>query len=206
MNADTFWDIIALYNRQTWIIQLIFMLLIAFSFILTIRNKLQWLPKIILGIANIYMGIVFFLYYGTEPVQHYFAAPLFMAAGALFLWEGIRYRDDVFISFNRTQWVLFIIVLLYPGVSFLLGNSFPKMVVYIMPCPLISFSIVLYSGYKRKNLILLVLLILWGLTGIKSFFFNALEDTILLMCGIYGLRLLFFELRKRGKMSNAIAQ
>ncbi|PKL35627.1 MAG: hypothetical protein CVU88_07095 [Firmicutes bacterium HGW-Firmicutes-13] len=206
MNADTFWNIIAVYNGQTWIIQLIFMLLIALSFILTVRNKLQWLPKIILGIANMYMGIVFFLYYGTEPVQHYFAAPLFMAAGALFLREGIKYRNDAFTPFNGIQWVLFIMVLLYPGVSFLLGNSFPRMVVYIMPCPLISFSIVMYSGYKRKNILLLVLLILWGLTGIKSFFFNALEDTILLICGIYCLRLLFSELKKRGKMTNVITQ
>ena len=32
----------------------------------------------------------------------------------------------------------------------------------------------------------LALLTLWGLTGIKSIFFHAYEDTILLLCGLYG--------------------
>ena len=34
-------------------------------------------------------------------------------------------------------------------------------------------------------MVLLILLTRWGLTGIKSFFFNALEDIILLICGLY---------------------
>lgn len=201
MNADIFWDIIAKYNQQTWIIQLFFMILIALSFILSMMKKVQWLPKIILGIANIYIGFVFFLIYGTEPIQHYFAAPLFIATGALFLWEGIRHSNDLFIPFNRFQWLLFLMVILYPAVSFLLGNSFPRMVVYLMPCPLISFSILIYSGYKRKNIVLLALLLIWGLTGIKSFFFSALEDIILLICGIYCLWLLFSEIKKRRKQN-----
>ena len=31
---------------------------------------------------------------------------------------------------------------------------------------------------------------LWGLTGIKAFFFDAMEDTILLVCGVYCLWML----------------
>ena len=106
----------------------------------------------------------------------------------MFILEGVRYSDDEFGPLTPLQWSLLALVCLYPLVSFLLGNMFPRMVVYIMPCPLVSFSIVLYSGYKRKNIVLLVLLALWGVTGIKSFFFNALEDIILLLCGIYCAR------------------
>ena len=41
------------------------------------------------------------------------------------------------------------------------------------------------------------LLTLWGLTGIKAFFFNAYEDIILLAVGIYALILLIMNLRRR---------
>ena len=59
------------------------------------------------------------------------------------------------------------------------------MVTYIMPCPVISLSIAVYMGYTRKNRVLLALLTIWGLTGIKSIIFNAYEDTILLIGGLY---------------------
>lgn len=47
-------------------------------------------------------------------------------------------------------------------------------------------SIAVYAGYNRKNKLLLVLLTLWGLTGIKAIIFQAYEDVILLACGLYG--------------------
>lgn len=70
------------------------------------------------------------------------------------------------------------------------------MVTYIMPCPAISLSIAVYSGYKRKNKAMLVLLAIWGLTGIKSIIFNAYEDIILLICGLYATVLLVREVRR----------
>lgn len=81
-------------------------------------------------------------------------------------------------------------------VSILLGNSFPQMVTYIMPCPVVSLSIAVYSGYQRKNRLLLALLTIWGLTGVKSILFNAYEDIILLVCGLYGITLLVREVRR----------
>lgn len=70
------------------------------------------------------------------------------------------------------------------------------MVTHIMPCPVVSLSIVIYAGYKRKNKVLLTLLTVWGLTGIKSVIFNAYEDIILLVCGLYGIALLINEIRQ----------
>ncbi len=201
MNSDIFWNIIASYNQQTLIPQLVLILLILISLFLLSSRKWQCLPKISLGIANIFIGIVFFLIFGKEPIQHFFAAPLFIATGLLFLWEGIKYRHDAFRRFNKLQWILFILVLLYPAVSMILGNSFPKIVVYIMPCPLISLSIVVYSGYERKNIFLLISLAIWGLTGVKSFFFNAYEDIILLVCGIYCIWVLLSKIRNKTQVN-----
>ena len=94
---------------------------------------------------------------------------------------------------------LLVLYLAYPFVSILLGNSFPQMVTYIMPCPVISISMTVYSGYKRKNKLLLALLTICGLTGIKSVIFNAYEDIILLICGLYGIALLANETRQSSK-------
>ena len=81
-----------------------------------------------------------------------------------------------------------------------------------MDMPAKRYSVVLYrfrriSSIKRiKPFVLrgimiyaklrLVLLTIWGLTGINSIIFSAYEDMILLVCGLYGVRLLANELQK----------
>lgn len=69
--------------------------------------------------------------------------------------------------------------LFYPVFSMRLENSFLQMVTHIMACLVIILSIAVYAGYKRKNKVLLTLLIIKGLTGTKSVIFNAYEDSIL---------------------------
>lgn len=59
----------------------------------------------------------------------------------------------------------------------------------------VGLSIIVYAGYKNNNKFLLALLTVWGLTGIKSVFFNVYEDLILLICGLYGVVLLFNEIK-----------
>lgn len=185
MNAEIFWNIIGDYNSKTWLMQSALMLLIAITGIYSATGRKPWTLKLSLGLSHLFIAGAFFFTYGTEPVQHFFALPLFAAIGLLFIIDAVRHKDDTLQRFTYLQWILFVAVLLYPVVSMELGRNFPQMVVYIMPCPLVSLSIVLYSGYGRRNRILLVLLMIWGLTGVKSFFFNALEDTILLACGLY---------------------
>lgn len=184
------------FNQETWIIQSILLLAIIASVTLAYYRKVVWLPKIILGATNFFIAIVFFICYGTEPVQTFFAAPLYLAISILFLLEGIKYSDSLFIPFNKVQWSLLILVVLYPAVSLTLGHSFPQMVIYITPCPVISMSIVIYSCYEHKNKALLMLLAIWGITGIKSYFFNVLEDSILLICGIYCIGLFVKEIKR----------
>lgn len=194
MNAEAFWRVIGNFNQETWIIQCIIFMAIIAGVTLAYFGRLVWLPKIILGAVNFFIAIVFFVCYGTEPVQIYFAVPLYLAVGILFLLEGVKHSDSLFIPFNRVQWFLLILVMLYPGISLILGHSFPQMVTYIMPCPVVSMSIVIYSCYEHKNKLVLMLLAIWGLTGIKSYLFNVLEDSILLICGIYCIVLLVKEI------------
>lgn len=196
MNAQTFWNVIGNYNKQTWAIQILLMILLLFSIALSYTQKVKWAAKFSLGIANLFIGVVFFAWYGTEPIQKFFALPLYLFCGILFLFEAWKYKDDILEKPNKIQTILLLFYSIYPIISLLLGNSFPRMVTYIMPCPVISLSIAVYTGYKRKNKVLLALLTIWGLTGIKSIIFNVYEDTILLIGGLYGTVLLMREIRQ----------
>ena len=204
MDAQVFWNVIGRYNQDTIIIQIILLVLIVAILISTYTGKIMFGAKVILGIANLFIGIVFFACYGTEPIQKYFALPLYINCGLLFLYEAWRNRKDRLNKFNWFQVVLIVLYGLYPIISCFLGNEFPQMVTYIMPCPIVSLSIVIYAGYSQKNRLLLALLTIWGLTGIKSVIFCAYEDIILLICGVYGTYLLIksFKCNKNGIMTN----
>lgn len=196
MDAQVFWNIIGNYNKQTWTIQIILIIFLAFSIALSYMQKVKWTAKFSLGIANLFIGIAFFARYGTEPVQRFFAMPLYLFCGILFLFETRKYKDDTLEKPNIIQAIFLLLYSFYPVISMLLGNSFPQMVTYIMPCPVMSLSITVYAGYKRKNKVLLALLTIWGLTGIKSIIFNAYEDIILLIAGLYGIVLLIREIKR----------
>lgn len=196
MDAQAFWRVIGDYNSQTVIFQFVLLIFLAVALALSYRGKMKWLAKFALGISNLYIGIVFFGMFGTEPIQKFFALPLYLCCGVLFLFESVRNRDDALAKPNKWQTALLLLYALYPATSLMLGNSFPQMVTYLMPCPIISLSIAVYSGYTKKNRLLLLLLTIWGLTGVKSIIFLAYEDIILLVCGIYGVYLLWKQVKK----------
>lgn len=197
MNTQTFWGVIGNYNLQTWMMQAVLFVLIILGIILSYIGKVKWAAKLSLGIANLFIGVAFYVCYGTEPIQQYFALPLFMISGILFLYESYSNKEDKLEKPNFFQMFLLLLYLLYPVISILLGGKFPQMATYIMPCPIISLSIVVYAGYRKKNKLLLTLLTAWGLTGVKSMMFNAYEDLILLICGIYGIVLIINEFRQQ---------
>lgn len=190
MNIQAFWSVIGTYNQQTIPAQILLLLFLVLSIALSYTGKVKWLAKLSLGIANLFIGIAFFAQYGTEAIQKFFALPLYLLIGFLFLYESCHSKEDSLERPTHFQLLLLALYLLYPFISVLSGNHFPQMVTYIMPCPIVSLSIAVYGGYQKKNKLLLILLILWGLTGVKSVIFHAYEDIILLICGIYGIKLL----------------
>ena len=196
MNAQAFWSVIGNYNEQTKIIQIGLLIFVILAVSLSYIQKVNWAAKFALGITNLFIGIVFFAWYGTEPIQKFFALPLYLLCGILFLYESWHNKNDLLEKPTPFQSLLIVLYLFYPFTSAVLGKSFPQMVTYIMPCPIVSLSITVYAGYKRKNKFLLILLTVWGLTGIKSIIFSAYEDIILLICGFYGIALLVNEIKQ----------
>ena len=194
MNAQAFWNVIGRYNQATLGIQIVLLIVVVSGIVLSYVGKINFLAKAVLGCANLFICFVFFGFYGTELIQKFFALPLYCVCGILFLYEAWRNKTDKIKGFNFFQIILLTLFVLYPLISYMFGNHFPQMVTHIMPCPIVSLSITVYAGYKRKNKLLLMLLTIWGLTGIKSLIFNAYEDIILLICGIYGIYLLKKEI------------
>lgn len=190
MDATVFWQVIGAYNSQTILVQLVLMLLLAAGLVLSYTQRVKWAATLALGLANLYIGIVFFGLFGTEPIQTFFALPLYLGCGGLFVFECFKNKGDPLQKPSKWQGLLLLLFVFYPAISYALGNRFPQMVTYIMPCPVVSLSLAVYAGYHKKNRLLLLLLTVWGLTGIKSLIFNAYEDIILLLCGLYGVWLL----------------
>ncbi|MDD5796416.1 MAG: DUF6064 family protein [Oscillospiraceae bacterium] len=199
MDTQTFWNIIKNYNEQTAIIQIGLFIFLVLAIILSYAHKINQVEKFALGIANLFIAVVFYVWQGTETIQKFFALPLFLLCGILFLYESWHNKDDSLKKPNCWQSILLLLYLIYPFISILLGNRFPQMVTYIMPCPIASLSIIVYSCYNRKNKLLLLLLSVWGLTGIKSVFLNVFEDIILLICGLYGVVLFVNEIKQLKK-------
>lgn len=186
MDTKVFWAVIGAYNGHTWGLQIVLLLFLLAALALSYGRKAPWAAKFSLGIANLWIAFAFFARFGTEAIQKCFALPLFLLCGVLFLYESRHSREDFLRKPDAVQGILLLLCLFYPLVSVLLGGRFPQMVTHIMPCPIASLSIAVYSGCRRKNRLLLALLTIWGLTGIKSVIFHAYEDIILLLCGLYG--------------------
>ena len=197
MNTETFWNVIANYNSATIFFQVIIVVCIIAAVILAKNEKLCWLPKVAYGCTCIYTAIVFFLVFGTEPIQFFFAFPLYLILGITFLYEAFKNKNEVFQKLSRTQWILISLVAIYPLVSIVQGKTFPGMLTYIMPCPIVCIGVIIWLGYEKRNLCSLILLTIWGLTGVKAFFFQAYEDVILFGIGIYALILLIQQIKAR---------
>ncbi|MGN0353204.1 MAG: DUF6064 family protein [Roseburia sp.] len=197
MNTQSFWNVIANYNQATIYIQIILCICLTLSCIIARKNRLRWLPKVVYGIVCMFLAFVFFLVFGTEPIQFYFAFPVYLLLGCTFIFEAIRNKQEEFQKLTKLQWALVALVVIYPLVSIVQGKTFPAMLLYIMPCPVVCIGIIIWQSYKSRNLVSLSLLTIWGLTGLKSFFFNAYEDLILLGMGLLALGILVKEILKR---------
>ncbi|NFQ09351.1 hypothetical protein FDG75_07195 [Clostridium botulinum] len=70
-----------------------------------------------------------------------------------------------------------------------MGHAYPAITTWLMPCPLVVYSITLLVSFSTKvDYKILILLIFWALTGLpKIFMFGVSEDFILFLSGILAI-------------------
>jgi len=185
--VSDFWQVIEKYNVETIYMQGIFSVILIgvllYSFFK--QNQLiESLIKIVFGTVFIYLGIYFFLIIDKSFTSKIFG-PYFIIIGLLFL--GLLDSKSQLQPSTRFQYLLYGIVLSYPIISYLLDHKYPHQILYLLPCPIASIALITYCRFKKRNDVLNILLIIWGLTGVKAIIFDVKEDLILLMIGVYAL-------------------
>lgn len=192
--SDIFWNTIASYNLNTWVIQSFILIICIGLTILLYIKPTEFLKKFIkfyIGGIFLWIGIVFFYMYGSVEAKKYITGTLFVVIGIL--WIIDIFCEKVTFVFERKRMLVSCIFyglwLLYPIVSIVFGKVYPSISTSIMPCPMTVFSIALLcSCPKKTNPFLVALLILWALTGLpKIFIFNVPEDFILFASGVYAV-------------------
>ena len=99
MDGQLFWEVIGKYNSQTIVLQIILFIMLAVALVLSWKGKITWAAKAALGIVHLFIGIIFFGVYGVEPIQKYFALPLYLCCGVLFIVESIINNISIYFSF-----------------------------------------------------------------------------------------------------------
>lgn len=85
MDAAAFGEVIGNYNEQTAALQIGLLIFLILEVALSYTHKVNWAAKFIFGIVNLFIAVAFFAWCGTEPIQKYFALPLYLLCGA---WPG----------------------------------------------------------------------------------------------------------------------
>lgn len=52
MNAQAFWNVIGNYNRQTWIIQIVLLIIVMSAIMLSYNQKVKWAAKFMLYVTS----------------------------------------------------------------------------------------------------------------------------------------------------------
>ena len=119
MDVQVFWEAISAYNRQTAAVQAVLLTFLLGMTALSYAGKVRWAAKCALGVVHLFLAAVFFARYGRAPIQLFFALPLFLACGLLFLYECRHCRSDELARPDLPRTVLLVLCLSYPLCSIL---------------------------------------------------------------------------------------
>jgi hypothetical protein len=186
--ATDFWNTIGIYNLETVYIQVVLSILLIGILVISFFRKNRFITLFvhtIFGTIFLFVGVYFFLITDKSLTAMIFG-PLFILVGCLFLYGLINPKTEIQHP-TKIQFFLYILAFSYPLISFALNHRYPQQVWYILPCPIVSLALITVCRFEKRNDLLSILLIIWGLTGVKAFIFDVKEDLILLIVGIYGL-------------------
>ncbi len=196
---ETFWNTIASYNAATWPIQIaltltgaILVLLLYFKPSRGVRIAL----KIFMAAINFWIAGVYYMIY-CEPREYHTQLGLFWGImGCIWIYDLIVKHASLERTGKHSLFaiVLFLLPLIYPLCSLLLGRSFPMMTSPIMPCSVAVFTIGLMLAFSEQvNIILAMFLCHWALIGLSKVYIFGIPEDYLLACSTVPALYIFFR-------------
>ena len=184
-NMEPFWMTLQSFRDDTFIVQML--IIVAYLGILFLIAKREGartdaIVKVILSSIFIFNGIACFLMYFSElPMAKFFAGPLYLAIGYLFLIDIMARR--IHFTFNVSPlrrflaFIFVILAFLFPVFGMLSGHG-------------ITLAL-LSAAMPRVDNIIVFMLLAWVLVNIPKIFghVGCYEEIILILAGAYVLGL-----------------
>jgi hypothetical protein len=194
--AEQFFYVFQVYNTAVWPAQILlnlFAVTAIASLALPDKRYAGGFISLILAILWLWTGLVYHLifFFPINPAAYLFAA--FSVVGAMvFLWDGValkRLKFEITKSFRSVLGLTFVIyaVLGYPAWLFLLGDRYPKLPTFGLPCQTTLFTIgALFLAKRPFPLRVFIVPIIWSSIGVQAAFqFNLLPDLVLGAAGVF---------------------
>lgn len=197
-SMEPFWMTLQSFRDDTFMVQML--IIVAYLGILFLIAKREGartdaIVKVILSSIFIFNGIACFLMYFSElPMAKFFAGPLYLAIGYLFLVDIMARR--IHFTFNISPlrrflaFIFVILAFLFPVFGMLSGHA--MIALPGVPCPLAIFTLALLSAaMPRVDNIIVFMLLAWVMVNIPKIFghVGCYEEIILILAGAYVLGL-----------------
>ena len=195
---EPFWMTLQRFRDDTFPIQmLIVAAYVGIVFLIASREgrKTDVLVKLLLSGMFVFNGVVCFLTYFKElPVAKFFAGPLYLALGYLFLVDMIAGR--IHFTFRVSPWRMFlafffvILAFLFPVFGMFSGHG--MIALPGVPCPLAIFTLALLSAaIPHVDTLIVFMLLSWVLVNVPKIFghVSCYEEIALVLAGAYVLGL-----------------
>lgn len=170
--GEAFFHVMARYNEAVWPVQwVLYAAGVGLAILPLARRKLD-ARLVFLPLAALWLwmalGYHWWFFRAINPAATVFALA-FAAQSMLFLWAAWAMET---LSFRRVGWRYAAGVLLngyallvYPALNMLLGDHYPEMVTFGLPCPTTILTLGLLIMLVDVPLRLVVIPFLWGLVG-----------------------------------------
>lgn len=207
---EQFLEVFKNYNQAVFPMHFVLYLMsgVAIYLVLKPNPKSDKIISSILAFFWLWMGIVYhFIFFTAINQAAYLFGAFFIIQGILFLIFGVfqnrlsfHFRSDKY-GITGMSLILFALII-YPLLGYFFGHYYPSNPTFGLPCPTTIFTFgFLLLNVKNCPLEILIIPFIWSVIGFMAAFqFGILEDTGLIVAGLFTVYLLLYRNRKLKKI------